>query len=72
MSVLDTPSPMIAKMAIRKHRLRGYHNGQRVCSKVCSEIVQCMDGDVANLNDIEGIDFTVVNQDLVEYVANTF
>lgn len=70
MSVLDTPSPLIAKMAIRKVRLRAHQ--RYAVQGFCSEIVQCMDKYVANLNEIEGVDFTVVNEDLIEYIANTF
>ena len=68
--MLDTPSQLIAKMVMRKVRLRthSYHSGQAFCS----EIVQCMEGDVANLWEIEGIDFSVNNQDLVEYVKHNW
>lgn len=31
-----------------------------------------MKGDVANLADIEGVDFKVVNADLIEYIRGTF
>ena len=68
MSVLEMESPLIRKMIVRKARMRGNQCGQGQCS----EIVQCMKGDVANLADIEGVDFKVVNADLIEYIRGTF
>ena len=70
MSVLETPSPLIAKMAIRKASIRqsGWRRGR--WTPYCSELVHCMTGDVANLAEIEGIDFDVVNQDLIDYYAH--
>lgn len=70
MSVLETPSPITAKMALRKARIRSYWSKRGTAC--CSERAECMDGDIARLDDIEGVDFQIVNQDLIEYIQNTF
>ena len=59
----------MAQRFARQKRIGEYY---RTGNGIRSQRVDCMDGDVANLSDIEGIDFTVVNQDLIEYIANTF
>ena len=70
MSLLENPTPVVHNRQLRKVLIRGYES-QRGRNQ-CSERVLCMDGDVANLDEIEGIDFTIPNQDLIEYIANTF
>ena len=72
MSVLETPSPIIGKMVIRKARIKANTAWNRGRMEFSSETVQCMDGDVANLDDIEGIDFSIPNTDLIEYITSTF
>ena len=71
MSVFESGSPVVKDIMKRKARIRSCGWNQRGMSR-CSERVQCMDGDVANLDEIEGIDFCVINQDLIEYIRNTF
>lgn len=71
LSLLDSPSPVGTRIAHRMNRLRGYNElNMKQKMKVCSVIVHC-DDDVADLMSIEGMDFTVVNQDLIEYMTNT-
>ena len=72
MSVLETRSPIVAKMIIRKNRILQYNMTRPSKIELCSEIVQCMDGDIANLDDIEDIDFDVPNMDLIRYIHGTF
>ena len=72
MSVLETRSPIVAKMIIRKKRILQYSMTRPSKIELCSEIVQCMDGDIANLDDIEDIDFAVPNMDLIRYMHGTF
>ena len=67
MSTLNTPSPLIGKMVMRQVRIR---QGNLV--RYASQRVLCMNGDVANMHEIEGADFEVANQDLIEYIADTF
>ena len=69
MSILETPSEFIARRALRQN-VRGEQTGLGLGR--CDAIVLYHDGDIANLDEIEGIDFSVVNQDLIEYIANTF
>lgn len=66
MSVIRNQSPMIKERNVRADRIHKGRVGH------CSQCALCMHGDVANLDEIEGIDFAVINQDLLEYIAATF
>ena len=70
--MLDTPTPLIAQMSIRKARIHKSGTYNKRGTACASEVVQCADGDVANLYEIDGIDFQIINQDLIEYIAHTF
>ena len=66
MSILEITSPFMRKMPTRRtHTCRPY--GGRRGIACCSEMVLCAKGDAANLAEIEGIDFDVVNKDLIDY-----
>lgn len=52
MSVIETPSPLIRQLVFRKRNIRRAHEHYR-WRKVCmSETAQCVEGDVANLDEI--------------------
>lgn len=65
MSILETPSQAMAKRAIRMARINRSIR-VRIRPEVMSEVVWGGDGDVANLDEIEGIDFGIITKDLVE------
>ena len=71
MSVMDTLSPFMGRRFIRQARIRN-HTGAKTGNAIRSVRVDCMDGDVANLDEIEGFDFSIVNQDLLEYLRNNW
>ena len=66
MSFFETPSELMANRARRQLRIKYAAWVRRPRLKNCSECVRWMDGDVANLADIDGIDFDIINQDLIE------
>ena len=54
---------IIEERLTRGNLLQSHNN---VYKALCSEIVKFHPGDVANLADIEGIDFDIINKDLVD------
>ena len=68
MSFYETPSALMANRIRRLHQIKGARtrSGGRRMRYNCSEVVHSMDGDVASLADIDGIDFDIINQDLVD------
>ena len=73
MSIVETPSEFMRKRILRMLNIRRTRTGRHTSPKGmvnCSEIVWDMEGDVANLHEIEGIDFNVMNPDLLVVYAN--
>ena len=60
MSVLETASPITCR------HFRPLWKRRRGMARY-TEVVCCMWGDTANLAEIDGIDFDVVNKDLIDY-----
>ena len=73
MSILETPSQFMRERTFRMFNVRRTGTGRGISRKGmanCSEIVWDMEGDVANMQEIEGIDFNVMNPDLLVVYSN--
>lgn len=62
--MLETDSAFIARRFRRQRMLRRSNQSGTRNREVCSEIVWYHAGDVANLDEIEGVDFWHTNPDL--------